>query len=147
MATLYLTLLTFHNLNRWLILLAGVWALVRTIPGASGGRTFTPADRRPVAMFMGTLHLQVVLGLLLFAFMGMQNIPLFAGAPRSSFQWEHLGLGALAAVFGTLASVQSRKAPTDPAKFRAATLWTALSLVVILLAIPWWRPLLRVFTQ
>ncbi|ALW89209.1 hypothetical protein [Deinococcus actinosclerus] len=147
MATLYLVLLTLHNLNRWLILIAGIWALTRTVPGASGGRTFTPADRRPVVMFMGSLHLQVVLGLLLFAFMGMQNIPVFAGAPRTSFQWEHLGLGIIAAVFGTLASVQARKAATDQGKFRAATLWTALSLVTILLAIPWWRPLLRFFTQ
>ncbi len=56
-----------------------------------------------------------------------------------------VGLGLLAAVFGTLASVQSRKATTDQAKARAAVLWSALALLTVLLAIPWWRPLLRLF--
>lgn len=142
MATLYLVLLTLHNLNRWLVLLTGVWALLQNVPGLGGQRPFTPAERRPVAMFMGTLHLQVVLGLLLYGFIGMQGIPAFAGG-RASFQWEHLGLGLLAAIFATLGSVQSRKAATDQAKYRAAALWSGLALVVTLLAIPWWRPLLR----
>ena len=144
MTTLYAVLLTLHNINRWLVLLAGLWAILQNVSGLGGQRPFTPAERRPIAMFMGTLHLQVVLGLLLFAFMGMQKIPVFAGA-RPSFQWEHLGLGLLAAVFGTLASVQSRKATTDQAKARAAVLWSALALLTVLLAIPWWRPLLRLF--
>lgn len=143
--SLYLILLTLHNINRWLVLLAGVWTLIRTLPGLSGGRAFTEADRRPVVMFMGTLHLQLLLGLLLFAYLGMSKIPVFAGAPRASFQWEHVGLGLFAAAFGTLAAVLSRRAPTDTGKFRVATTWSVLALVVTLLMIPWWRPLLRFF--
>ena len=145
MATLYVVLLTLHNLNRWLVLLTGIWALARTLPGLGGARPWTPQDRRPVAAFMGTLHLQVVLGLLLYAFLGMQGAPVFAGAPRPGFQWEHLGLGLLAAVFATLASIQSRRAATDPARFRAAALWSGLALLTVLAAIPWWRPLVRLF--
>ena len=145
MATVYVILLTLHNLNRWLVLLFGLWALLQNVPGLNGSRPFTPAERRPVAAFMGSVHLQLVLGLLLFAYLGMNKVPVFASAPRASFQWEHLALGVLAAVFATLASVQSRKAATDQGKYRAAALWTALSLVVALAGIPWWRPLLRFF--
>lgn len=143
--SLYLILLTLHNINRWLVLLSGLWTLARTLPGLSGNNKFTEADRRPVTIFMGTLHLQLILGLLLFGLVGMQKIPAFAGAPRASFQWEHLGLGLFAAVFGTLASVLSKRAPTDTGKFRVATTWSALALLVILLGMPWWRPLLRFF--
>ncbi|RJF71689.1 hypothetical protein D3875_09015 [Deinococcus cavernae] len=141
----YAILLALHNLNRWLVLLTGVWAVIQSISGLNGKRPFTPAERRPVSMFMGTLHLQVVLGLLLFAYMGMQKIPVFAGAGRSSFQWEHLGLGVLAAVFGTLASTQSRKAGSEVGKYRAAALWSGLALLMILGAMPWFRPLLPHF--
>ena len=144
MATLYVTLLTLHNLHRWLVLLAGVWTLFRGFSGLSSGRAYTAADRRPVVAFVGTVSLQLVLGLLLFGFMGAQNMPVFAGA-RSSFQWEHLGLGVLAAVFATLASALSKRVTGNPARFRAMTLWTVLSLVVALAGIPWWRPLLRFF--
>ena len=38
-------------------------------------------------------------------------------------------------------------APTDIAHTRTAALWTGLSMIVILAGIPWWRPLLRFFTQ
>ncbi len=144
MATLYVILLTLHNINRWLVLLAGVWTLFRGFAGLSSGRAFTPADRRPVVAFGGTVSLQLVLGLLLFGFMGAQNMPVFAGA-RSSFQWEHVGLGVLAAVFATVASALSKRATGNPARFRAMTLWTVLSLVTALAGIPWWRPLLRFF--
>lgn len=144
MTTVYVILLTLHNINRWLVLLFGLWAIIQNFSLLSGNRVFTAAERRPVAMFMGTLHLQVVLGLLLFALMGMQHIPVFAGA-RPSFQWEHLGMGVVAAIFGTLASVQSRKATTDIAKARAAVMWCSLAMIVVVLAIPWFRPLLRLF--
>lgn len=145
MASLYMILLGLHNLNRWLVLLTGLWALLQSIPGLGGQRPFTPAERRPVAAFMGTLHLQVVLGLILFAVMGMGNIPVFAGG-RPSFQWEHLGMGLLAAIFATLGSVQTRKAATDQAKYRAAAMWSGLALLMILLAMPWarsWIPFVR----
>ncbi len=148
MTFLYVVLLTLHNINRWLVLLSGLWSLIQNVPGLGGQRPFTPAERRPVAMFMGTLHLQLVLGLLLFAFMGMQKIPVFANAPRGSFQWEHVGMGLLAALFGTLASIQSRKAASERGKYQAAVLWSALALAMVFLATPWgFRPLLRLFTQ
>lgn len=142
MATLYVILLTLHNLTRWLVLLAGIWALVRAFRGVGGVQSFTPTDRQAVTLFMGTLHIQVVLGLLLFGLLGSQGARAFAGA-RPSFQWEHLGLGLLAAVFATVGNALVKRAPSSQARFRAASLWTVLALVTVLVAIPWWRPLLR----
>ncbi|BDP42002.1 hypothetical protein DAETH_19710 [Deinococcus aetherius] len=146
MATLYLILLTLHNLTRWLVLIAGVWALLVSVRGIGGARPFTPADRRPVALFAGSVHLQVVLGLLLFGLLGATAGRAFSDAPRASFQWEHLGLMLVAAVFATLASALSRRAASNQAGFRVAALWSGLALVVILVGIPWWRPLLRLFS-
>ena len=146
MGTVYLILLTLHNITRWLVLLTGVWTLIRTVPGLRGARTFTAQDRRPVAAFTGTVHLQLILGLLLYGLLGSQGAPVFAGAPNAGFQWQHLGLGLLAAVTATLASALSRRAASDQGKFRVATTWTAITLLLVLLLIPWWRPLLRLFT-
>lgn len=146
MATLYTVLLVLHNVNRWLVLLTGLWALARSLGGVGGAKIFSPADRRPVAIFAGTVHLQLVLGLLLFGLLGSQGGRVFGDAPRASFQWEHLGLGLLAAVFATLASAISKRAQGNQAPFRAAALWTGLALLTTLLMIPWWRPLLRLFS-
>lgn len=144
---MFLALLTLHNLVRWAVLILGVIALVRTLPGLGGNRVFTAAERRSVASFMSAVHLQLLLGLLLFAVSGMQRIPVFADASRPSFQWEHLGVGVLIAVAATLANSLSKRAEGDAAKFRAAASWTGIAMLLTLLMIPWWRPLLRLFTQ
>ncbi|WP_034383238.1 hypothetical protein [Deinococcus sp. YIM 77859] len=144
MATLYVILLTLHNLTRWLVLLAGIWALLRSFRGVGGVQPFTATDRRAVALFMGSIHLQVVLGLLLFGLLGSQGARAFAES-RPSFQWEHVGLGLVAAVLATVGNTLTKRAAGNQAKFRAASLWTVLSLLAVLLAIPWWRPLLRLF--
>ncbi|UQN05994.1 hypothetical protein [Deinococcus sp. QL22] len=144
MATLYLILLTFHNITRWLVVIAGVWTLIRTVPALSGSKSFTAADRRPVVLFAGSVHLQVVLGLLLFGLLGSQGAGAFADR-SSSYQWQHVGLSLIAAVTATLASALSKRAATDRAKFRVAALWTAVTLLILLVSIPWWRPVLRLF--
>ena len=51
-------------------------------------------------------------------------------------------IAVLAAVFGTLASTQSRKAGSEVGKYRAAALWSGLALLTILLAMPWTRSLI-----
>lgn len=144
MTALYTILLTLHNLNRWLVLITGVWAIVQNIAPMRGTRPYTPAEARPVTLFMGTLHLQVVLGLLLYGFLGSMQAPVFAGA-KPGFVWQHLVLGVLAAVFATLGRRNSRLASGPQAQARAALYWCALALVCVLLAIPWYRPLLRLF--
>jgi cbb3-type cytochrome oxidase subunit 3 len=32
---------------------------------------------------------------------------------------------------------------TDQGKFRRAALWFTVTMIIILIGIPWWRPLLR----
>lgn len=144
--SLYVILLTLHNINRWIILIAGLVALGTHLMGWQQKQAYTPNTRRPLVVFMGSLHFQFLLGFMLFAAMGMSKIPVFASAPRQSFQWEHLGLGLLAAVFGTLAGVLSRRADTDEAKYKAVLIWSGLAFVMMLLAMPWFRPLFRLFT-
>lgn len=144
MATVYVILLTLHNLNRWFLLAVAFWSLIQAFFGLKENRSFGANERRPVILFTASVHLQLVLGLLLFAFMGMQQLPVFAST-RPSFQWEHLGLGFLAAVTATLASALSKRALEDTAKYKAVITWTVVTLAISLLMIPWWRPFLRFF--
>ncbi|GAA6734873.1 hypothetical protein YIM1640_20240 [Thermus oshimai] len=127
---MYEVLLPLHNLLRWFVLLFGLWALLRPEP-------------RPGAFFAHALTLQVVLGLLL-AFVS----PLFQGAlaalgevmraggePRY-FVAEHWVGGLLALGLAHAGLARARKG-------QGARLLFALSLLVLLLSIPWFRPLLR----
>lgn len=124
-------LLFLHNLVRWLVLATGLWALFR--PEARAG-----------AFFAHTLTLQVVLGVVL-AFVS----PLFQGAlaaldqvmrtPGEAryFVAEHWVGGLVALGLAHAGLAQARKG-----RPRARLLFT-LALLVLLLSIPWFRPLLR----
>lgn len=124
-------LLFLHNLVRWLVLAFGLWALFR--PGV-----------RPGLLYAHTLTLQVVLGVVL-AFVS----PLFQGAlanlegvmqtPGEAryFVAEHWVGGLLALGLAHAGLAQARKG-----KPRARLLF-ALALGLLLLSIPWFRPLLR----
>lgn len=163
MENVYYPLLTAHNWVRWLVLLTGIWALVNAFMGVRSRGPMT--SRAPFSAFMGSIHLQVLLGLGLFAIMGMNGMAPFPDGPRSSFGWEHLGLGLIAAVFATMANraakAPARAAPVyvadgtpapgptpttvsdDITRWRSTLFWTFLTWVPLLLAMPWWRPVLR----
>ena len=129
MSSLHDVLLFLHGLNRWLAFLVGIWTVGQVLPGITGRRVFTSIEHRSIALFTGTLYLQMALGLLLFAVMSMQNIPVFSG--RSAVQWGHMGGGLLAALFGTLAFVLRWKTTTDRTQYRVAALWTVLALLLL----------------
>ncbi|MFN4070894.1 MAG: hypothetical protein ACK4HT_04945 [Thermus caldifontis] len=124
-------LLFLHNLVRWFVLAFGLLALWR--PGAKEG-----------AFFAHTLTLQVVLGLIL-AFLS----PLFQGAlanleavmqtPGEAryFVAEHWVGGLIALGLAHAGLAQARKGKPR------ARLFFALALALVILSIPWFRPLLR----
>lgn len=148
---MYLLTLSLHNVLRWAVLIAAVLVLVQTLPGWSGRKAWTPADRRAGAVFTGLMDLQLLVGLALY--LGVSPLMRtvlgnFGAALKNSegrfFAVEHITVMLLAVVFAHLGGVLSRNAATDQAKFRRAAVWYGLSLVAMLALIPWWRPLLRV---
>ncbi len=164
----YTLLLTLHNWVRLVIVVTGLWALFAAVSGMQSRRPLT--SRGPFTAFMGSIHLQVLLGVILFAVMGMNGNAPFPDGPRPSFGWEHLGLGILAAVFAMLAGRASKPLPPrtgaapqplagnagavaaaqpDPADRRqwiSVLTWVIAAWACILLMMPWTRPMLRMFS-
>jgi len=129
MSTLYTVLLFLHGLNRWLAFLSGIWAMALVLPGLLDKRAFGRAERLSVSIFAGTLYLQMALGLLLFAVMSMQHLPLFSG--RVAAEWGHMTGGFLAVIFSSLAILSGRKAATEGRKYSFTALWSGLALLLV----------------
>jgi hypothetical protein len=141
---LYTIVLFAHSWLRWLVLAAGVAAAIR---GGSG-------NGRAGRLFVTLLDIQLLLGLLLYLWLSPFTTAAFqdfGGAMRSSqlrfFTIEHL-LGMLVAV--ALAHVGRGRIAKLPEHRRARTaaIFYGLSLLAILLSIPWpgvpaARPLFR----
>lgn len=150
MAQLYLPMLALHNILRWVIVLAALYALYRYITGFVQKREYSSADRQSGLIYTITMDIQLVVGLLLYFVLspvtraGLQN---FGAAMQDSqlrfFVVEHISLMLIAVILVHVGSVMVRKADDAPTKYRRGTIWYTLATLAMLAAIPWWQPLLR----
>ena len=100
---------------------------------------------------MASVHLQLVLGLILFgtsslARGAMKDMSAAMKDPGTRFFIaEHPALMLAAAVAATLTVVIARRGPDDAVRHRRAAIGVALALGLILAGIPWQRALLPSF--
>lgn len=146
---MYPTLLGLHNILRWIALLAGFLVMIRAFLGWRNKRNWQTADRISSLIFTIAMDIQILLGMALFLFFSPITRLALAdpgAAMRDGglrfFAVEHTTLMLLALVFAHLASLLPRKAAPDSAKHRLALIWSSLALLMILLGMPWMRPLL-----
>ncbi len=150
--------LTLHNLVRWLVIIFGVVAIVQSWRSWLQHCSWTPNDDRIGLVYSMVLDVQVLLGLILYILPG-EYIYLAFGNIGSAFQnavvrffaFEHITLMLIAVAIVHIARSASHKAIDPLVKFRRLAVWLAVSMLIILVAIPWpfipdyGRPLFRFF--
>ena len=77
-------LLEIHSIVRWLIVVVGIFAIVKFLIGWARKSAFTKMDRGLSSGFSGLMDLQVTLGLLYFLITG------FGGVGFPMFRIEHM---------------------------------------------------------
>lgn len=144
-------LLALHNLLRWLIVVFAVVALVRALKGRDGGVEYATGAKRALSLLTMSLHLQLLLGLVLYA---VSPVTQHAMADMASamkdpslryFAVEHPTVMILGVVVATVTGVIARRGPDDVVRHRRAAIGIALTLALVLARMPWERPLLPQF--
>jgi hypothetical protein len=128
-------ILAIHNLLRWVVLAAILFTLFRAYSGWLGKKAWQATDRLAGLIFSITIDVQLLLGIVLIFVRGFSVI-------QMRFYIEHIGMMILAVVLAHVGSALSKKADLDVDKHRKAAIWFTLTLLVILVSIPWTRPLL-----
>lgn len=143
---MYSALLLSHNALRWLIVAAGVLTIIRAVQGLKGDRPYAPT-RRIGVLFMVSLHLQLLTGLLLFVvspFIGAAMADLKAAMADSAtrfFVAEHPTLMVIAVVVMTVGSIVAKNAAADAARHRKLLVFAVVTMLLLLAGIPWQRAL------
>ena len=151
---MYSTLLLLHSWSRWLVLVFGLLALYRAYVGWTTRQPFTGADNGIGASFVGSIHLQVLIGLGLYFGLSPWGLNAMkqAGAMKDPtarfFGMEHVAVMLLAAVLAQVGRSLSKKAADDTLKHKKAFTYFGIALLLVLLMIPWgiwnpYRPLFR----
>jgi hypothetical protein len=147
--SLYGFVLALHNILRWVVLIAGILAVVRAWWGWLGKREWVKSDRMAGVFFSAGIDTQLLLGLILYFFLSPFTTgalsdfggAMSVGGDLRFFAVEHVSMMVVAAVFAHVGSAMAKKATDAVGKHKRAAIWFSLSLLTILVAIPWWRPL------
>lgn len=156
METINLILLSLHNIMRWVVLVLGVVVIVRSVLGWTKKRDYLDRDRKLTISFSGVYDLQILLGIILYFTKGwggvLMNAPadVMKTAALRFFAVEHWTLMIVAAVLIHIGSSQVKKATESIKKYKRATIWFTIALLLTLASIPWpgmtsARPLFRFF--
>lgn len=136
-----------HNALRWVVLIAGVLTLVQAVQGLRGDRPYAAA-RRAGVVYLASLHLQLVLGLVLFVVSPLiqQAMGDMAATMQDKgtrfFIAEHPTLMVVAVVVATVGSIVAKNAADDAARHRKLLVFTVVTFLLLLAGIPWQRPLM-----
>jgi hypothetical protein len=145
----YHSFLILHSVLRWLVLVAGLGVIVGCLLGILNKFPFRPAGRMLGLIYVSLLDTQFLVGVLLsFASPIVRSV---WAAPSMGmklhelrfFAVEHVVIMTLALTLAHIGAVRSRKSTLAIESYTTAVRWYTASLVVVLLGIPWWRPLLR----
>ena len=144
---MYSAFLHTHNVLRWFVLVLGVLAIVKAAQGMSGDRGYAPA-RRAGVLFMGSLHLQLLLGLALFLLSPFIEGAMYdmkatmAEAAVRFFVVEHPSVMIAAAILMTIGGIVAKNAANDAAKHRKLLIFAGITMAMVLWGIPWQRPMM-----
>ena len=143
---MYTGFLHLHDTLRWLVLLSLVVTLVKYFTGWLGDQPWKKTDNLLGVVFTSLMDLQLLTGLVLYFFLSpVTKLALsdFGAAMKDSalrfYAVEHILMMVVAVVLVHVGRAKSKKAKTDHAKFKLASIFFLIALLVILAAIPWSR--------
>jgi hypothetical protein len=140
---MYPIVLTLHNIMRWLVILAAVYALVRMYSGLAGRKSWSRADDRAGMLFTIMLDIQILLGIILYVFLSPTTTSFLTGQAGMGnalvryFAVEHTFMMVIAAVLAHVGRSLAKKGATSRIKFRIGAIWFTIAVLLILFAIPW----------
>lgn len=147
---MYEITLTIHNILRWIVLILAVVTIVRALIGWLGKRNWEALDDNLGKYYTISLDIQLLVGLLLYFVLSPITRAAFSNIGEAMgnsdlrfFLVEHFLMMLIALIVAHIGRSRTKKVEGDISKFKNAFIFYGISLVLILAAIPWWRPLLR----
>ncbi|SHF68221.1 hypothetical protein SAMN05444274_107169 [Mariniphaga anaerophila] len=145
---MYSGLLHTHNMFRWLVLIPLVLAVLFALTGWFGRNEWKKRDSIAGLVLTIFMDIQFLVGLILYAFVSPVTKAAFAdfGAAMGNsdlrfYAVEHILLMVVALAFVHIGKSKTKKTSVSHKKYRAATIWYGLSLILVLAGIPWSRAL------
>lgn len=135
---MYSGLLHAHSGLRWFVLIFLIVAIANAFSKKKSD-VWTPKDKKLSAMTMGMVHLQFVIGLVLYFI--SPKVSHTEGFMQNSvlrfYAVEHIAMMIIAIALISIGHSKAKKAATDSKKFGAIATFYLIGLLIMLASIPW----------
>ena len=139
---MYTFFLHLHSGLRWLVLLLAVAVVIKSLAGLFSNGKYGKLDNILSVSYVGLMHMQLLIGLVLYFFLSpyTSTFRFNMSDPESRF-WsvEHIALMLFAIIAAQVGRSISKKSGDDIVKFRFQSIFFGISLVLMLVGIPWSR--------
>ena len=143
---MYTGFLHLHDVLRWLLLVSLAVTLVKYLAGWFGNQPWKKTDNILGIVFTSLMDLQLLTGLVLYFFLSpVTKLAMsdFGGAMKNAdlrfYAVEHFAMMLIAVVLVHIGRAKSKKAKTDQGKFKIASIFFLIAMVIMVAAIPWSR--------
>lgn len=143
---MYTGFLHLHDVLRWLVLVSLAVTLGKYLAGWFGNQPWKKADNILGIVFTSLMDLQLLTGLVLYFFLSpVTKLAMsdFGAAMKNAdlrfYAVEHFAMMLIAVVLVHIGRAKSKKAKTDQGKFKIASIFFLIALVIMIAAIPWSR--------
>ena len=140
---MYQLVLSLHSIFRWLVVAALIFAIYKGFRGWINKSTFTNRDKTIRQVAASLVHLQFLLGIILYFVSPLTGylISHFSVAKSnpviSFFGMSHTAAMLIAVIDITIGMILSKRAVTDSKKFSMMALFYSSALIIMLVMIPW----------
>ena len=139
---MYTFFLQFHSGLRWLVLLVAIFVVVKSLIGLFSGGKYSKLDKIGAISFSMLMRVQFIIGLLLYFVLSpiTTRFTFNMSDPNERF-WsvEHILLMFFAIGAAEMGNSISKKSDDALVKFRFQSILFGISLILMLLGIPWDR--------
>lgn len=143
---MYVGFLHIHDTLRWLLFISLIITLIKYLAGWLGNQPWKRLDNILGIVLVWLMDLQLLTGLILYFFlspitkMALSNFGAAMKDPDLRFYAvEHFLMMVIAVVLVHIGRAKSKRAKTDSGKFKIASIFFLIVLMVIYAAIPWGR--------
>lgn len=140
---MYIGLLHFHSLLRWVLLALLITVIIKAFQGRKGGIAFGKGEKKLSLYTMITAHIQLLLGGFLYMVsptvqQALANMGSAMKDPLARF-WavEHITVMIIAIGLLTFGHIRCKKVEGDQEKYKSQFLYFTIGLLLMLISIPW----------
>ncbi|AZA60050.1 hypothetical protein [Chryseobacterium indoltheticum] len=137
------TLTFYHSTMRWLVLASLVYSIYRAYKGYFSNAPFSKTDNYVRHWTATIAHIQLIFGIVIYTqspiikYFWNNFDEAITNLDLAFFGLLHIILMLTAIVMITVGSALSKRRTTDREKFKTILFWFSVSLIIILIAIPW----------